>query len=206
MTYVKRACKYCGGHIELPIQLKDEKVQCPHCERTGNMQPLKSPKDTSVPELTFGLIALIIILAAISFGPAIFGSRAHAIESYLQTTSTRDFDKEMDSFYGTLYEVKRPFLDRFKSGSGRSMVYEAACELARDGLKAPLTAQFGPIEKSQVAYYRGAIQVQGVVDAQNAFGAMMRSRWTLVMEHAGGTTFRAINLTIQGDNQDFTAR
>jgi hypothetical protein len=60
-----------------------------------------------------------------------------------------------------------------------------------DRLKSPASAEFGPTEVSTMAPYT----VTGVVDAQNSFGATLRSSYTCVVSVSDGQ-WRLVSLDI----------
>jgi hypothetical protein len=57
-------------------------------------------------------------------------------------------------------------------------------------LKAPATAEFG----DEVATHLGSekYRVSGYVDAQNAFGAKLRSTWTCTVQNTDGDNWKRI--------------
>ena len=56
--------------------------------------------------------------------------------------------------------------------------------LISDKLKTPSTAEFGDIEYT---HHGTDILMRGYVDAQNEFGAMLRSKWYVVINFTGTT-------------------
>jgi len=58
-----------------------------------------------------------------------------------------------------------------------------APEFLRQVLVAPATARFSGVEAERVG--EDTYLVRGVVDSQNAFGAMVRARWTMVIAKNG---------------------
>lgn len=66
-------------------------------------------------------------------------------------------------------------------------VYSMAHQFVEDNLKAPSTAKFpwGADEHSVVNLGGTQYRVSAWVDAQNGFGAMIRSDWTVVMTYQG---------------------
>ena len=59
-----------------------------------------------------------------------------------------------------------------------------AHDVVRGRLIAPATARFGSSNATQIA--PGRWSVSGHVDAQNVFGANIRTNFTVVVEHTGG--------------------
>jgi hypothetical protein len=64
------------------------------------------------------------------------------------------------------------------------MAYDMAKEFIRDQLKAPSTADFAYLDRdvSIVTLGNGAFKVSGWVDAQNSFGAKIRSKWACTLK------------------------
>lgn len=60
----------------------------------------------------------------------------------------------------------------------------AVREAVLGALKAPATAQF--VGEVDYEFPPGGLEVSGQVDAQNAYGAMVRSRWTVALHHERG--------------------
>ncbi|GGS44747.1 hypothetical protein [Deinococcus knuensis] len=60
-----------------------------------------------------------------------------------------------------------------------TLTFTATCRLAvKNQLKAPATAQFPGLTSDQVQVSGGRGTLRGVVDAQNSFGAMLRTGFT----------------------------
>jgi hypothetical protein len=58
--------------------------------------------------------------------------------------------------------------------------------LVRQSLKAPSTAEFGPYSSVKVVPMGGdSWTVSGYVDAQNGFGAQIRSQWSVLLQKEG---------------------
>lgn len=70
------------------------------------------------------------------------------------------------------------------SGSNDSGARAACRVYVEDRLRAPSTAEFSGLEAT--AGDRGRWTVTGSVDAQNGFGAQVRSDFTCVVEYNGG--------------------
>jgi hypothetical protein len=73
------------------------------------------------------------------------------------------------------------------------------CEqFVKERLKAPATAEFGGYVNSTVTPKgTGHFAVSGYVDAQNSFGAKLRSRFACDISYAGNDRWRANNVTVQ---------
>jgi hypothetical protein len=71
-------------------------------------------------------------------------------------------------------------------------------------LKAPATAKFGEKSDTFIVHAHGIYKVNGYVDSQNSFGAMLRSQYICYVEIAytnGGFTFKLIHVKMwQGDD------
>lgn len=64
-------------------------------------------------------------------------------------------------------------------------VYDAGVELVSRQLKAPSTASFGPRGPRSVRQGVNGYIAEGWVDAQNSFGAMIRTEWVCDIRRAG---------------------
>jgi len=75
---------------------------------------------------------------------------------------------------------------------------QVMCEdFARKQLRAPSTAKFGRASETTATHLGdGKYRVRTHVDAQNGFGAMIRSQVDCTVQWAGGSTWRLQNLEI----------
>jgi hypothetical protein len=115
-----------------------------------------------------GLVAMAIIVAMI----------AAAVGFYLLVESNFTFANTG----GTMH------VDFDKSGA------QTACEMfVKERLKAPSTAD---IQSSSVSESAGSFNVSGTVDAQNSYGAKIRSsfRCTVIDDHAGRWLLQSISI------------
>lgn len=69
-----------------------------------------------------------------------------------------------------------------------SAVKTGAQAIVREQLKAPSTAAFSNVEIEDKDEY-GRYLVTLTVDAQNGFGAMLRSQWVVVLRYTGGDRY-----------------
>lgn len=68
----------------------------------------------------------------------------------------------------------------------KTEVYVDAMAIVKRGLKAPSTAEFPSSTYSDVIEYEtNKFYVRGYVDAENSFGANIRSQWFVDMEYVG---------------------
>jgi hypothetical protein len=73
------------------------------------------------------------------------------------------------------------------------MAYVMCQEFVKDQLKAPATADFPYMTNSDVSVVstgEGRYSVAGYVDAENSFGATLRTRYRCSVYWAGGDTWR----------------
>lgn len=77
-------------------------------------------------------------------------------------------------------------------------------EFVKQNLKSPSTADFGSVfgdfqsyEDVVTVLHDGRFVVKAWVDAENAFGATLRSRFTCVIEHVGNDRWRLVNLEFE---------
>ena len=78
-----------------------------------------------------------------------------------------------------------PWLEREFSGHYRKSAYRAAQHAISQRLLAPASAKFPPFEEPTITGGKGRFRIKGVVDSQNAFGAMLRSDFDLFLEFDG---------------------
>lgn len=81
-------------------------------------------------------------------------------------------------------------------GLNPSMAHVVCEELVQNQLKAPSTAKFSRENSSETTYYigNGRYQVQSWVDAQNSFGAQIRTDYVCVVENTGDDNYRLVDL------------
>lgn len=60
--------------------------------------------------------------------------------------------------------------------------YRTATNYVSELLRAPASAQFSPIERTGIKTEGRHVRVAGYVDSQNGFGALIRSKYVLLME------------------------
>lgn len=75
--------------------------------------------------------------------------------------------------------------------------YVVCQQFVEDRLRAPSTAEFGE-PYSQVTTHNGGGEytVRTYVDAENAFGAMIRNDFTCIVQHTSGDSYRLVDLTM----------
>jgi hypothetical protein len=83
------------------------------------------------------------------------------------------------------------------SDHGAVAAYTICTQFVRDRLLAPRAAEFEGAIASDRAVRLGDRRwsVSSYVDAQNAFGAKIRTRWTCVVDDLGNGQWRLISLT-----------
>jgi hypothetical protein len=89
------------------------------------------------------------------------------------------------------------------SPCGRSVgpikAHRVATEAVAARLKAPKTATFSSLRESQVARHekeRCRFQVTGYVDAQNSFGAMLRTGFVVEVQGSDTEPFKVLNVRV----------
>lgn len=80
-------------------------------------------------------------------------------------------------------------------GGGASMAFVMSQKFVRNRLKAPSTAQF-PHSSSTREIGKCRYEVTAYVDAQNAFGAMLRTRYSAVMQYNGDRMWSASDIVL----------
>lgn len=78
-----------------------------------------------------------------------------------------------------------PYAAQEQLETERDAVIRVAQDFVRDRLRSPSTAQFSLPSECRYSEHAGECTVSGYVDAQNDFGAVIRRRWTVVMEKHG---------------------
>lgn len=68
------------------------------------------------------------------------------------------------------------------SGNEQSTLRQIAEKITKERLKAPSTAKFPGISEYQFSKDKGIATVAGYVDAQNSYGAMLRTRFTMIYD------------------------
>jgi hypothetical protein len=84
---------------------------------------------------------------------------------------------------------------RAEEGPSESEAWTMAKQFIKDRLKSPATADFGDQYSSDTVTRVGKDEftVKGWVDAQNGFGAKVRTDFTLRLKHTGGDRWRLVD-------------
>ncbi|NQT14221.1 MAG: DUF4339 domain-containing protein [Planctomycetes bacterium] len=84
---------------------------------------------------------------------------------------------------------------RKSSGDNNTKInaYFMAKQFVTDRLKSPASAEF-PSHPTSCVEATDGWHVKGYVDSQNSFGAMMRTQWTAVVRHKGGSNWQLVSL------------
>lgn len=175
--FIKVACPHCGGHVEFDLQNEGQTIDCPHCNAAILLaapapQPKRSPplpratiplrphiplRKTPVSSNAKGFLVIAIAVVVIVF---------YGIFSGPENVTPEQAENELGlkAWYG-----------------GRAFVEK--------NLKAPSTAKFPRPRLDPDCFWslnrEGNWQVGGYVDSQNAFGAMIRSEWMVVVRPEG---------------------
>jgi hypothetical protein len=90
-------------------------------------------------------------------------------------------------------EAERQQKERVAIDAKMPDAYSMSQAFVRDILKSPASAQFQPYEspKVSVTYKDGWYTVMAVVDAQNGFGALLRSTYLCKLQPVGGDRWKA---------------
>ncbi len=78
-----------------------------------------------------------------------------------------------------------------------SMAYVKSQNYVEDVLKSPKSADFPMYEYTATDIGDGGCEVSGYVDAENSFGANIRSYWTTTVRFSGGSTGDSLNWTLE---------
>lgn len=83
-------------------------------------------------------------------------------------------------------------------GSDTGAARYMAQEFIKDTLKSPSSAEFSDSSETRVRYDSAddSYYVSGWVDAQNSFGAKLRSRYVCTVRNTGGETWKSRNCTL----------
>lgn len=78
-------------------------------------------------------------------------------------------------------------------------VISVAEKFVKNNLKAPSTAEFSPLSETTINIFKdNSVWVDGYVDAQNSFGAMIRSKYSVKMIYNPyNKTFTLKDISIQ---------
>ncbi len=76
--------------------------------------------------------------------------------------------------------------------------FTMAQDFIESRLKCPRTAKWPWISYKKVTVHlgNGRYQISSYLDAQNSFGALVRTHFICVVQHTGGSDWRLINLTM----------
>ena len=136
-----------------------------------------------------GLLALSLMIYT-SYKQNYLGYKSGDYSQY----ACNDCDKPADGgswiFYGNeedyycknhFDERKKAFEEARKNNSNKQdiVVYSEAKDIVKSKLKSPSTAQFGSISETKITSINNTWTVSGWVDAQNSFGATIRSKYTV---------------------------
>src|SRR5204862_5771119 len=66
-AYDKAGCTLCGGKIEFPANAGGMTVECPHCHRQTELQPLKRVSRNISKLLIFTIVGIAATVAALVF-------------------------------------------------------------------------------------------------------------------------------------------
>lgn len=97
------------------------------------------------------------------------------VNEQMSQTAQNEFKKRLDAYRATGNEVT----ERIEAA-----LFAQAVEIQT--LKAPLSAVFCPIEEMTIVFENGAYVVSGYVDAQNSYGAMVRTPFKITVMNVGG--------------------
>jgi hypothetical protein len=98
-----------------------------------------------------------------------------------------------------IFSLGGPASNPARDTSDPLMAYIMCQEFITDGLKAPTTAEFPNYSDIQViklgeGTYKEAYRVRGYVDAQNSFGAMIRTSYLCDISYEGQHNWHLIDL------------
>ncbi|MBI3921313.1 MAG: hypothetical protein HY318_07850 [Armatimonadetes bacterium] len=100
--------------------------------------------------------------------------------------------------YGSCSRMWREAGDSARAGPTKTGAYFWSQEYVKAALKAPSTAKFPWYSDSFVSDLGGGrFEVRAYVDAQNAFGAMLRSNYTCVVSSTTGDHWTLESIDIQ---------
>ncbi len=85
-----------------------------------------------------------------------------------------------------------------KSEHDKLGAFTIAQDFIESRLKCPRTAKWPWISYSKVTVHlgNGRYQISSYLDAQNGFGALVRTHFICTVEHIGGDRWRLVNLTM----------
>lgn len=136
---------------------------------------------SSLGQVIFGVVLIGLILVYYRVQSGVMSSNQHRehlveeVDPYFRTGTHETPKKGMA-------EVVRPTLmDRLWQNKEVMIAYRTTTNYIAEILVAPASAQFSPIENTGVKLDGSYTTVSGYVDSQNSFGAMLRTKFTVLM-------------------------
>lgn len=196
-------CRECGAQVSKSAK------SCPHCGAPYPfrpsinlhkvLQPVKKIIGISILVVVGVFVALAIIGSLLPTDPVEKAKRAAIEKRYADSLH-----------FARIAERAKEKADSLKkiSDEEKNDVAFAAQWEVKQFLKAPSKAQFPPFETVAAQIAPGEYYVEGAVDAQNSFGAMLRSRFyaTVIEDKASSAKWRVVSLNINGQTVIFDER
>lgn len=157
MKYLKRTCPKCQGHVEIPQEIADNPIACPHCAATVQLRPILPAKQPT--SLAYKTCAgCIIVPGFFVIGVMLLAGIARLIDG----PPSAESQAINQAYFAAKQAVRSQIIDaEFPGGIG--------------------DARF-----SKDPAHPGAIIVEIQVIGHNAFGAKI-SKWVTVPTKNGAT-------------------
>lgn len=144
---------------------------------------------TDYPITPFGLFLLLTLIALV-FSPVFYSvsdirtTFSPSPKSEYQQTNRISGDETVEVKHASI-EQNIPWLCFFTKRSHQRDAYRAACVAIQETLKSPGSAVFAPFEQIAISG-EGVVSLQGWVDSQNGFGALVRENFDVTLRDNGG--------------------
>ena len=169
-------CKKCGK------QLPDDAEFCTYCGAKVDKQEDPSGVDASKkkkPKKKKWKIVLAVIIGIVAFTAIMNQLQQNGVIPEPTETVTEETTEATTETTVPTETTEPTEEDLTAMGNYDSMAYVIAKDIVTGCLKAPSTADFCKMRDCKFQRYDSLFAVQGFVDAQNSFGAMIRSEWVV---------------------------
>ncbi|MEQ8475568.1 hypothetical protein [Fulvivirga sp.] len=134
---------------------------------------------------------IIFSLLGLLFIYAIYKSESSRLKEISKYDSLKEEDWKGKEYYPSYELKKEPILsedeekDNYESNQNKLFAYNGAIEVIKERLISPSTAKFPSLQDrlKQITYIgKGKYSIDSWVDSQNSYGAIIRSRFSCVIE------------------------